>query len=113
VLFGARTHLSGVLLGLLGVSTVLLMIAQVLQPALVALGMHRGISRSWLVGTIVLGGMLVLPGDPLRAAVIGQLTGPALVVIGMILSLRGVLRSSHVDPQSALADARTDRPGLT
>jgi O-antigen/teichoic acid export membrane protein len=113
VLFGARTHLSGVLLGLLGVSTVLLMVAQVLQPALVALGMHRGISLSWLVGTAVLGGMLVLPGDPLRAAVIGQLIGPALVVIGMTLSLRGVLRSSQVDPPAELANAQTDQPGLT
>lgn len=95
VLFGAHVRLSGPLLGLLGVGTIGLMIAQVLQPALVALGRHRSVTTSWLAGSVVLTGLLFLPGNPVHAAVIAQLAGSAIVVGGMAravsteLQLRG------------------------
>jgi hypothetical protein len=59
------------------------MVAQVLQPALVALGRHRSVTTSWLAGSVVLTGLLFLPGNPVHAAVIAQLVGSAIVVGGM------------------------------
>jgi O-antigen/teichoic acid export membrane protein len=92
VLFGAHVRLSGVVLGLLGVGTIGLMVAQALQPALVALGRHRSVTMSWLAGSVVLTGLLFLPGDPVHAAVIAQLAGSVLVVGGMVLAVRAELR---------------------
>ncbi|HEX4701758.1 MAG TPA: hypothetical protein VH352_06475 [Pseudonocardiaceae bacterium] len=88
VLFGAHTRLAWPVLGALAAGTLLLMVAQVLQPGLVALGQHRLVTGSWLLGSVVLAGLLFLPGDPLRAAVFAQLAGSALVVAGMAVTLR-------------------------
>ncbi len=93
VLFGAHVRLSGPMLGLLGVGTIGLMVAQVLQPALVALGRHRSVTFSWLVGSVVLTGLLFLPGDPVHAAVIAQLAGSALVVAGMTRAISAELQA--------------------
>jgi O-antigen/teichoic acid export membrane protein len=92
VLFGAHVRLSGPMLGLLGVGTIGLMVAQVLQPALVALGRHRSVTTSWLVGSVVLTGLLFLPGNPVHAAVIAQLAGSAIVVAGMARAVVGELQ---------------------
>ncbi|MCK2237519.1 MULTISPECIES: lipopolysaccharide biosynthesis protein [unclassified Crossiella] len=80
--FGAKVQPDALDMGLLGLSTVLLMIAQVLQPALVAFGRHRVVSVGWVIGTAVLVGLLVLlPMEPIPAAVVAQLVGPLLVVL--------------------------------
>ncbi|MFC4854719.1 lipopolysaccharide biosynthesis protein [Actinophytocola glycyrrhizae] len=92
VLFGAEVRLSGVVVGLLGVSTVGLMAALVLQPGLIALGAHRSVTTTWLVGTVVLAVALVLPGDPVRAGVVAQLAGAAVVVALMLRTLSIRLR---------------------
>lgn len=92
ILFGARVLLPGPMLGLLAASTVLLMAAQVLQPALIAFGSHRLLATLWTVCTVVNAGLLALPGAPLRAAVIAQLAGPALLVVGMVATLLRQLR---------------------
>ncbi len=93
VLFGADVRLSGEVVGLLGVSTVGLMVAQVLQPGLVALGRHKVVTLAWGAGTVVLVALLALPGDPLRAGVAGQLAASALVVVVMLTSLYRALRT--------------------
>ena len=64
VLFGADVRLSGEVVGLLGVSTVGLMVAQVLQPGLVALGRHKVVTSPGAPATVVLVALLALPGDP-------------------------------------------------
>ncbi len=87
VLFGAEVRLSGTVVGLLGVSTIGLMVAQVLQPGLIALGRHKLVTIAWLTGTVVLVALLSLPGDPIRAGVIAQLAGAALVVTVMLTAL--------------------------
>jgi O-antigen/teichoic acid export membrane protein len=92
ILFGAHVRLSGLMLGVLGIGTIGLMIAQVLQPALVALGRHRSVTLSWLLGSVVLAGLLFLPGDPVHAAVIAQLVSSAVVVAGMVRAITGGLR---------------------
>lgn len=91
VLFGAEVRLSGVVVGLLGLSTIGLMVGQVLQPGLIALGRHRSVTGAWLTGTVVLVGLLTLPGDPIRAGVIAQLAGAALVVVIMLVTLSRAL----------------------
>ena len=97
ILFGAQVSLPAWLVGALAISTAGILVAQVLQPALVALGRHRLATGSWLAGTVILIGCLALPGDPVRAAVIGQLAGCAVVALGMFGSLRRALRIPHND----------------
>lgn len=106
VLFGAEVRLSGVVVGLLGVSTIGLMVGQVLQPGLIALGRHRSVTCAWLVGTVALVGLLALPGDPIRAGVIAQLVGAALVVTIMLGTLSRTLRNRMV-PAGERASADT------
>lgn len=106
VLFGAHVRLSGPLLGLLGIGTIALMVAQVLQPALVALGRHRSVTSAWLAGSVVLTGLLFLPGDPVRAAVIAQLAGSAIVVGGMVRAISAELRDRAAGPAQHLPSGR-------
>jgi O-antigen/teichoic acid export membrane protein len=82
-LFGAKVDLGWQVLTALGAGTMLLMLGLILQPGLVALGRHRVVAASWAVGAIVLVGLLFLPGDPLRAAIIAQLVGSGLVTVGL------------------------------
>lgn len=92
VFFNAPFELPGLVAALLGVSTVIMMIAQVLQPALVALGEHRAAMSAWIVGTVVFGALLFAPtASPLVAAVAAQLAGPAVVVVIMARSVRASL----------------------
>lgn len=106
VLFGAHVRLSGPVLGLLGVGTIALMVAQVLQPALVALGRHRSVTTAWLAGSIALAGLLFLPGDPVHAAVIAQLVGSALVVAGMARAVSVELRSRATPENPSVPSTR-------
>lgn len=106
VLFGAHVLLPGPMLGLLAASTVLLMAAQVLQPAMIAFGSHRLLASLWAVCTVVNGGLLALPGEPMRAAVVAQLAGPTLLVLGMVATLVQRLRLVCV-PEYARVGADT------
>lgn len=74
-------------IGLLGLSTVAMMLAQVLQPALIALGRHRVTTRAWLAGTAVFFAVIFAPVQPLAAAVTAQVAAPALVVAWMAAAL--------------------------
>ena len=104
VLFGAEVRLSTTVVGLLGVSTVGLMTALVLQPGLIALGAHKSVTTGWFAGTVVLVALLALPGDPIRAGVLAQLAGAALVVVIMLRALSKALRAGGA-PASAPAGA--------
>jgi O-antigen/teichoic acid export membrane protein len=92
VLFGAEVRLPTTVVGLLGVSTVGLMTALVLQPGLIALGAHKQVTYGWLAGTVVLVALLALPGDPIQAGVIAQLASSGLVVAIMLRALAKALR---------------------
>ncbi|MGH3838893.1 MAG: hypothetical protein ACRDSF_24845, partial [Pseudonocardiaceae bacterium] len=91
VFFNAPFELPWLVAALLGVSTVLMMIAQILQPALVALGEHRTAMSAWIVGTVVFGALLFIPTAPLVAVVAAQLAGPAVVVVIMAQTVRASL----------------------
>jgi O-antigen/teichoic acid export membrane protein len=81
VFFGAPAAVSPAVFGLLGLSTVLAMLTQVLQPALVALGRHRAVTTAWVAGTVVFLLILVLPVAPVTAALVAQLAGPGVVLL--------------------------------
>ncbi|WP_156077143.1 hypothetical protein [Saccharothrix sp. NRRL B-16314] len=87
VFFGAEAELSSWLLGALGVGTILLMTAQAVQPALIALGARKAITVSWVAGTVVLLAVVALPGSPIVVATVAQVVGPMVVVAGMVVAL--------------------------
>jgi O-antigen/teichoic acid export membrane protein len=74
--------------GLLAVGTVGMVTAQVLQPALVALGRNRSASTAWGIGTAVFAALLALPGLPLVGCVAAQVAAPGVVTASMLWSLR-------------------------
>lgn len=98
VFFNAPVELSGLVAAALVVSTVIMMIAQVMQPTLVALNEHRAVMSAWIVGTAVFSVALFVPTAPLVAVVVAQIAGPAVVVVIMARSVRaGLARRSCAD----------------
>lgn len=95
-LFGAERPPSSLVMGMLGLSTALLVVVQLLQPVLVALGRHRSVTMAWIVGTAVLVGLLVLPGPAITVAVIAQVTASATVVLVCALGLVDLFRATPV-----------------
>ncbi len=93
VFFNAPVELSGLVAAALVASTVIMMIAQVMQPALVALDEHRTAMSAWITGTIVFSVALFAPTTPLVAVVVAQIAGPAAVVVIMARSIRASLAS--------------------
>jgi O-antigen/teichoic acid export membrane protein len=89
--FGAEVRPSAMVMALLALSTMLLLVSLVFQPALVALGKQHTVSVAWIVGTAVLIAVLALPIDPIDGAVIAQLVGPIVVVV---IAGAGLLRAT-------------------
>ncbi|HEX4249284.1 MAG TPA: hypothetical protein VH008_15585, partial [Pseudonocardia sp.] len=104
VLFSAPLELSRLVAGLLGVSTVAMMAAQILQPALVALGRNRAAMLAWVVSSALFVGLLFAPVAPLGAAVTAQLVAPTLVCLLMAVTLRRELRTRAAAPRSRPED---------
>ena len=92
-LFGSEQRPSALVMALLAVATGLLMVVQLLQPVLVAVGRHRTASMAWIVGTAVLVGLLVLPGPAITAALVAQLTAAVTVALVSGLGLLDILRT--------------------
>lgn len=90
--FGTKVPISGSVLALLGLGTTLLITVQVCQAALVAFRAHVAVTAWWQGSVAVLAAFLALPIDPVRAAVAGQVAGSAVVVVGMLVTLRARLR---------------------
>ncbi|HZA16626.1 MAG TPA: hypothetical protein VE645_06990 [Pseudonocardiaceae bacterium] len=95
VFFNAPVELSGLVAAALVASTVIMMIAQVMQPALVALDEHRTAMSAWITGTVVFSVALFAPTTPLVAVVVAQIAGPAVVVVIMARSIRASLASRN------------------
>ena len=90
--FGAPLDLPHTAAGLLGAGTVAMLAAQVLQPALVALRVHRMATTAWVVGVLAFGAVLVAPVDPTTAAVTAQVVGPTVVCLVMGVTVAARLR---------------------
>jgi len=96
---GTTIDLSTVVMLLLAVSTVVLIGAYAVQPALIALGKDQVITVGWAVGSVVMLGMVLLPGDIITIAAAAQVVGPALTLAVVLFGLRSGLRQG---PRSKL-----------
>jgi O-antigen/teichoic acid export membrane protein len=79
-------------LALLGAATLVMMLALVVQPTLVALARQRTVTIGWIAGSVVFLVVLVAGPEPIAAALVAQLVGP-LVVLAVLLV--GVVRALH------------------
>jgi O-antigen/teichoic acid export membrane protein len=91
-LFNTAYRPSTATLALLGTATLVMMLALVVQPTLVALSRQRTVTIGWIAGSIVFLVVLVMGPEPIAAALTAQLVGP-LVVLAVLLV--GVLRALH------------------
>jgi O-antigen/teichoic acid export membrane protein len=82
-------------LAMLGAATLVMMLALVVQPTLVALARQRTVTIGWIAGSLVFLGVLLAGPEPIAAALVAQLVGP-LVVLAVLLV--GVLRALHAPP---------------
>lgn len=97
-LFNASAAPSGWVFVVLGLSTLLIMAALVLQPALLALRRQRTVMVGWLAGTAVFLAVLFVPIDPVDAALVAQIAGPATV---LVVAGAGLWRALRVPAMSA------------
>lgn len=91
---GTTTELTMAVMLLLGISTVVLIAAYAVQPALVALHRDRVVTAGWALGCAATLGLALLPADPPAAAAAAQLIGPALTLLVLLLALRAALRAA-------------------
>jgi O-antigen/teichoic acid export membrane protein len=95
VLFNTAERPSVGTMALLGAATMVMLVAMVVQPTLVALGRQRVVTTAWVVGTAVFLVLLVLPVAPVTAALVAQLVGPLVVVAVLAGGTLRALRSAH------------------
>lgn len=98
VLFNSLDRPSPFTLAALGVATLMMMLALVLQPTLVALGRQSTVTRGWLLGTVVFLGLLAMPVEPQTAALLAQFVGPFVVVAFLGLDVWQSLRAGRGSP---------------
>lgn len=91
--FNAQVDLPHLAAALLGLSTVAMLAAQTLQPALVSVGAHRAATTAWFTGAGVFAVALVLPVDPVIGSIAAQLSAPLVVVGVMAVAFRRALRA--------------------
>jgi O-antigen/teichoic acid export membrane protein len=79
-------------LALLGAATLVMMLALVVQPTLVALARQRTVTIGWIAGSLVFLVVLVVGPEPIAAALLAQLVGPfvvlAVLLVGVLRALR-------------------------
>jgi O-antigen/teichoic acid export membrane protein len=93
-------------LAMLGTATLVMMLALVVQPTLVALAHQRTVTIGWITGSVVFLVVLVVGPEPIAAALVAQLAGP-LVVLAVLLV--GVLRALRMPPAGVGASPATGR----
>jgi O-antigen/teichoic acid export membrane protein len=94
VLFNAPTTPGRWTFTLLAISAVIIMVALVLQPALVALQHQRTVTIAWITGTVLYVALLFAPLEPVSAALWAQFVGPAAVLAVIGGHLYRLLRAS-------------------
>jgi O-antigen/teichoic acid export membrane protein len=87
---------------LLAASTVVVIAACAVQPALVALRRDRVVTVGWAAGSAVTLGLALLLADPIDAAAIGQVVGPGLTLLVVLLGLRAGLRAPSGQPSQSV-----------
>lgn len=87
-----KVDLAAVVMVLLAVSTVVLIGAIAMQPALMAMGGDKTITLGWAVGVAVTLGVALLPYDAPTMASAAQVAGPALTMLVIIFGLQRAFR---------------------
>jgi O-antigen/teichoic acid export membrane protein len=95
VVFQRAPAVSVLVLTLLAVGTILAMVIQVLQPALIAVAGHRVVAAAWLVGAVLFGACFALPVDPVAAATLAQVVAGAATTTVMAVALLRHLRTAE------------------
>jgi O-antigen/teichoic acid export membrane protein len=90
----------------LALGTVLAMMIQVLQPALLAVASHRVIAYSWIAGSVCFASAFLLPVHPVTAAVVAQLVAGAVTLAVMAVALRLRLKATAGTVDGSGADRR-------
>ncbi len=106
-LFNTAARPTAGTLALLGTATLLMMTALVMQPTLIALGKQRTVTLGWIAGTVVYLVVLVVPPEPVAAALAAQLVGPAVVLAVLGVGVARALRERS--PGVAAASAPSGR----
>jgi O-antigen/teichoic acid export membrane protein len=101
LLFNAAVRPTAGTLALLGAATLVMMVALVIQPTLVAMGRQRQVTVAWALGAVVFLAVLVAPVHPVAAALVAQLVGPGVVLVvlgfGVVRALRAANRTMGLD----------------
>jgi O-antigen/teichoic acid export membrane protein len=101
LLFNAAVRPTAGTLALLGAATLVMMVALVIQPTLVAMGRQRQVTVAWALGAVVFLAVLVAPVHPVVAALAAQLVGPGVVLVvlgfGVVRALRAANRTTGLD----------------
>ncbi|MCP3760125.1 hypothetical protein [Streptomyces sp. TBY4] len=105
VLFGAKPRLGCFDFFLMSAGTVAYMFAMVLGQALMVLKRHNLQLLSWAIGTAVLAGITLLPGDVATRVIVAYALGSVATVLAMLAALRLSF--------SGVAAAVTEGPGQT
>jgi O-antigen/teichoic acid export membrane protein len=105
-LFNTAYRPSAGTLAMLAAATLVMMLALVVQPTLVALGRQRTVTIGWIAGSVVFLVVLVAGPEPIAAALAAQLAGP-LVVLAVLLV--GVLRALSTPSAGVGASPATGR----
>jgi O-antigen/teichoic acid export membrane protein len=103
VLVPASPRLSGWTLTLLAVGTILAMLVQVLQPALIAVAGHRVVAAAWVAGIVCFAAAFALPLDPVAAATVAQVVAGLATCAVMGVALLRHLRAAPVVPVQVVA----------
>jgi O-antigen/teichoic acid export membrane protein len=85
-------------LTILAVGTILAMMVQVLQPALIAVAGHRVVAAAWVAGAVSFGIAFLLPVDAVVEATIAQVVAGVVTVAVMAAALRRQLRAAAAVP---------------
>lgn len=106
VYLGSPVSLSAAAMAGLGIGTLFLMISNVTQPPLLALGRHRMVLMSFLTGAAAMVLAFVLPAEPVTSAVLTTSAGPiALVAVMAFVIVRATSRTHQTPPDDASTPA--------
>lgn len=102
---GTKASLSAVFLGSLALGTMLLMVAFVLQSALIALNRHVIVFAAWTLGVVAMFVAFALPIGALAAGELASLIGPGAVIA---LELPDAILRTRRQPDAAGTPAAGD-----
>lgn len=84
----------------LAIGSILAMLIQVLQPALIAIDGHHMVAVAWLLGAIAFAACLAVPVDPVVRATAAQVAGGLVTAAVMLIGLRHRIVNYRSAPDS-------------